>query len=210
MKKFLIVLVILIILGGLGWFFFLRGDDEPATEQEAQKQNFPVQFDASVQPTEKATYNSPFDNLSFDYPNNWITVEADGNSEAAQLLTVESPQDTNEFYFCLDFNMLSNGAEGDFTATDSDVVSSKQLESGRYAVIYTIKDLEGFYWSVTDTAVEVGATNFPNELTSDSGRLQVFGRFNCRETQKVDFSQEHFQNSQWLREAESIINTIKF
>lgn len=208
MKKFLIVLIILIILGGLGWFFFLRGDDEPDQDEVAQKQNFPVQFDQSIPTAEKATYTSPFQNLSFDYPNNWNVVEGAENSEEQQLLTVESPQDTNEFYFCLDLNLVSSDAEDDFTATDVQVFASEQLDSGNHAITYKMKDASGLYWGVTKSAVEVGATTFASEISGDSGRLQAFGRFNCRETQKTDISTEQFQNSQWLQEAKAIVNSL--
>lgn len=209
MKKFLIVLVIIIVLGAAGWFFFLRGEDEEAAEV-VEKQNFPVQNDGSTTPAATTEFASPFNNLSFSHPNNWNVVESSENTADEQLITVESPLDTNEFYFCLDLNMLSTGIEGNFTATDSKVISSEQLESDRHAITYTINDLDGIYWSVTDSAVEVGATTFPNDLTSDTGRLQVFGRFNCREETKTDFNTEHFQNSQWLYEAEAIINSLKF
>lgn len=208
MKKFLIVLVVLIVLGGLGWFFFLRGDDEPVQEETAQKQNYPVQFDQSSTPVAKTTYASPFQNLSFDYPNNWNVVEGADNSEEKQLLTVESPQDTNEFYFCIDLNLVNPDAEDDFTTKDAQVIASEQLDSGNYAITYKIKDLERLYWGVTSNAVEVGATSFASEISGESGRLQVLGRFNCRETTNVDFSAEHFKNSQWLHEAKAIINSL--
>jgi hypothetical protein len=209
MKKFLIVLVIIIVLGAAGWFFFLRGDDE-VPEQTAEKQNFPVQHADPHEHVESVAFTSPFNNLSFQHPNNWNVVESSENTADEQLITVESLLDTNEFYFCLDLNMLATGIEGDFTATDSKVISSKQLESGRHAITYTINDLDGIYWSITDNAIEVGATTFPNELTGQSGRMQVFGRFNCREETKTEFSVEHFQNSQWLNEAEAIVNSLEF
>lgn len=209
MKKFLIVLLIIIVLGAAGWFFFLRGDNEEP-EQTTEKQNFPVQHDGPHEHVESATFTSPFNNLSFQHPNNWNVVKSSENTADEQLITVESPLDTNEFYFCLDLNLLTTGIEGDFTATDSKVISSRQLESGRHAITYTINDLDGLYWSVTDSAVDVGATTFPNELTGQAGRMQVFGRFNCREETKTDFSADHFQNSQWLNEAEAIVNSLEF
>lgn len=212
MKKFWIILVVIIVLGAAGWFFFLRDDGQEGTQDEqTQKQDFPLQYDAGATPTELTGYESAFDNLSFQYPNNWNVVESAENSEEEQLITVESPMDTNEFYFCLDFNMFGAGIDNDFTTSDAQVVASNQLESGRYAVIYTLNEIEGMYWSVVDSNIEVGATTFANEMVSDSGaRLQAFGRFNCRDTTKADLSVEEMQNSQWLHEAEAIVNSLEF
>src|SRR5690606_34832016 len=110
-KKLVIILVVLALIGGAIWFLFFKGGDEgdeiPADQEQRQAQDFPARFDESGAAASATGYESEFSGLKFSYPENWNVTKGADNSEESQLLTVESPLDENEFYFCVDMNVTS-------------------------------------------------------------------------------------------------------
>lgn len=210
MKKAFIVLGI-VLIGALGWFYFNRGGDEPSQPVVTEPQDFPAPFDDSTATAELAKYESDFGSLAFDYPSNWNVTEAADNSADFQLLTVESPLDINEFYFCLDLTLLGSGSEESFTISDAEVLAVDELGNDRKSVIYNVDGLDNLHWGVTEDAVKVGDKTFTSEVSNPSGeRLQLFGRFDCRSTDNLELTKDEFQNSRWLHEAKTIVNSLEF
>lgn len=208
MKKAVIVIVVLALLGAGAWFFLDRREEEPSN---TEPQDFPARVDESEQSANQIRYESDLTGLAFAYPDNWNVTAGADNSESSQLFTVESPLDFNEFYFCLDLYAVSATETVEFNIPDAKVAAVDTLDSGHQSVLYTINELDGLQWGVTDEAPQVGGTGFLSEITSESGyRLQVFGRFNCREDSQPDLTQEEFQNARWFHEARAIINSLEF
>jgi hypothetical protein len=208
MKKILLIGAVL-LAGFLAWFFVIRDDSPDTAVQQTEPQDFPAQYDESVTAVAQTQYSSEFGNLAFAYPSNWTVVERSDNTEDSQLLTVESPLDQNEFYFCLDLYQVGDGAAEDFTVTDADIRVVEQLQHNRHAVIYNVAGLDGLYWGATQETPQVGGTSFVNEIPSQPGyRLQTYGRFNCRETEPPRISTDEFRNSRWLHEAAAIVDTL--
>lgn len=211
MKKGLIILVAALLVGILGWFLIVQRGNEPATVENMEPQDFPARYDEVESPYELTQYTSEFGNLSFEYPENWSVVEGGENTADEQLLTVESPLDQNEFYFCLDIYRVGAASVEDFTITDADILATKQLQDSRNSVTYDVEELDGLYWGVTEETPQTGDNSFVNEISNQSGeRLQSFGRFNCRETENRSISVEEFSDSRWLHEAEAMMESLDF
>lgn len=207
MKSFLIIAG-LVILGALIWFFVIDNDEEPVP---VEQQDFPVRLDESTSTAEPASFQSENGNLSFQYPDTWNVTPAAGNDDASQLFTVESPLDANEFYFCLDLNRVSAGNDVNFATTDAELTDIEVLENERVSVLFRIDGVDGMLWSVTDDAPELSDSEFDNELGNQAGdRLQILGRFNCRDEQKPDISVDEFKASRWFNEAKTLINSLDF
>lgn len=212
MKKAFVFILILILAGAGAWFFFLRdsGDGQDDTAQYVPK-DYPERL-GDAEPTANATqYQSSLSSLAFEYPENWNVTESTDNSDNAQLLTVESPLDINRFYFCLDINAVSPSEPVDFSISEAQVKAVEALEPGHQSVIYSVEDLNGLLWGVTDEMPQVGNEGFSGEIVGASGsRMQIFGRFNCREDNRPDLSIEEFQNARWFKEAQGIVNSLEF
>lgn len=208
MKKAVIIIIMIVLAGGVAWFV-LR--DRGATNEQEGPKDYPVSFRESESSAGLARYESEFTDLAFAYPDNWNVTEGADNSEASQLLTVESPLDAHEFYFCLDVYVVSDAEAEDFSVPDAQIVAVDALDSGHHSVLYTVDAVAGLLWGVTDEAPQVGAQGFLSEITSDTGyRLQVFGRFSCREETKPEITAGQFQDSRWFHETTNIVNSIEF
>lgn len=208
MKKTLIILILAILIGaGIWWFFINDREDDQA--DVAGPQDFPAVYEVGdTAPTER--YESPFTNLAFSYPNNWNVLEGAENSAEGQLVTAESPLDENEFYFCLDFNIVSDESAAAFAITDAEVLAVNPLDSGYTSVIYRVEGLDGLQWGVTSEDVAIGDSTFTSEIANGSSYTQVYGRFDCRATNKRGISLDEFQNSRWFHEAQGIVNSLEF
>lgn len=212
MKKIVIFIIVIILVGAGIWYFTGNDDDGEQNQVENyQPKDYPERPGDAEEAASLTQYQSSLTNLAFSHPENWNVTEGADNTADAQLLTVESPLDINEFYFCLDLNAVSAADEADFAIADAQILATETLESGHQSVIYTVEGLEGLQWGVTDETPAVGDDAFTSQITSETGdRLQVFGRFNCREEAQPDLTKEQFQDARWFQEAKAIINSLEF
>lgn len=218
MKKWIIAGVVLLLAGGGVWYFVIR-KDSAAEEQQAQ----------TVDTSKPEAYNSK-ENVSFDsytsefnpnlklrYPSDWIVAEGEDNSADYQVITFESGQDANTFYMCMNMDDYAADDKSILNFSDVNVVAVEPFKTegqkdGLYLVTFsTVKSPNNFQLALTDIQPEIGATEFTGQITSASGRrLQVWGRFNCREEARPSITQEQFANSQLVNEAKSVLASLQF
>ncbi|MCA9333599.1 hypothetical protein KC963_00970 [Candidatus Saccharibacteria bacterium] len=218
MKKLLIIgLVVLAVAAGV-WWFVLRGDSSNDTQASQDA-------DTSIPQAYKATDDVSFDsytsefnpNLKLRYPSSWIVAEGEANTADFQVITLESGQDLNGFYMCMNMDDYAADDKSDLSIPDIQVVAvepfkTEGIKDGLYLVTFKrTKYPNDYQFGLTDVAPEVGANVFTDQITSDSGRrLQVWGRFNCRETERPSMTQEQFDNSQLFHEAKSVLASLQF
>lgn len=211
MKKAILLIIGLAGAGLLLWFFVINRGSDDSDVQSSQPQDFPAPFSESEPAASQAQYTSELSGLAFSYPSNWNVTEGIDNSAESELLTVESPMDINEFYFCLDINRVGSSVTDSFAISGANVIATETLQSGHQAVAYTVGTLDGIQWGITNESPAVGSDGFASEISNPSGeRLQVLGRFNCREDNKPDLTKQEFQDARWLHEARDMINSLTF
>ncbi|MDZ7786107.1 MAG: hypothetical protein U5L95_03230 [Candidatus Saccharibacteria bacterium] len=213
MKKLLVIIGV-IIVGAAIWFIiwgFPGDEQQPAQTEPTQPQDFPARVDESGETAELTRFESEFSDLTFTYPNNWNVTEGADNSEEDQLLTVESPLDENEFYFCLDLHVVTDTADASFAIDDAEILATETLENGDQSVIYQLEGLSSLQWGVSTETVNEGDESFVSRIDGASGaQAAVFGRFDCRETESEDIEVDEFQNARWFHEANDIVQSLSF
>lgn len=221
MKKGLIVGLVILVLAAAGggvWYFFLRDKSSQASQDTANvDKSAPVPYKSSDDITYEeysSTYNP---NLKVRYPSDWIVAEGEDNSADLQIITFESGQDLNEFYFCMNFDEYAADDMSHLTIPDVEIVSvepfaTEGIPSGLSLVTFkSTKAPNDYQLALTDTPPAMDATIFTAQVTSAGGRrVQIWGRFNCREAARPSFSLDQFNNSQLVHDATGVLKSLQY
>ena len=218
MKKALIVLAIILLASISVWYFVIRDTSQSEDIDETADTTIPVAYSPG-KILQFDTFSSEFNPvLSLRYINTWVIAEGADNSADLQIITLESPQDTHEFYFCLNIDDYASDDVSDLSIGNIQVVSVEPFATegaGKDLYFVTFKSdtaPNDFQIGLTDTPPVVGDSSFVDQITSDSTdrRLQVWGRFNCREDVRPDITLDQFNNSQLLNEASATLASLKY
>lgn len=216
MKKVIIALVILIVvaMGGLAIFKSQKANKVKVATPDTST---PVKSKQGAPPT-LADYKFQFGNLAFKYPEDWNLVKGESNTDASQIVTIESPMDAHKFYYCIDFNEYNATSAGntDFSVKDAQILEVTDLRSegiGKPLKLVTYQLMSGrTLTTVTDDLqVAPARKDFLQSITNPVGRkLQLFGRFNCREKTPPQMRLEDYKNSQVYQDGVQVFQHLSF
>jgi hypothetical protein len=218
MKKLLFALLALVVLS-VGWFILIRPGSKveaPASEQSADT-NIPVKFQPGGD-LKLVDHNLSFGNFGFSYPEKWNLVEGANNSDKAQIITLESPMDAHEFYYCIDFNEYSAAQAGavDFTAKDIEILETEDFTAtgiGKPLKLVTYRTSNGMI--LTTVTDDLTATKekrqFQQSIVNPAGRtVQLFGRYNCRDENRPTLMPADYLDGQVYKDGYQILQKLKY
>lgn len=190
--------MVLILIAG---YLLFKPDKSPTIEEN--KQIIPIAKNSETK-TEFKDYSFDFGNLKIQYPSTWNLVEGANNDEDSHIVTIESLMDVNKFYYCIDFNEYSakSSKDVDFSVKDAKIFSvedfsSKGISKPLKKVNYQLKSGLIMTTISDDDTITNKSTVFDQSITNPSGRkLQIFGRFNCRDKERPEISYDDYSNSQ--------------
>lgn len=218
MKNYLIVGGI-IVISLVGIWLLAAGSENPediSTPDQSANPGVPQRFDETAASPDKTAYTSPYNpGLSFSYPQDWHITEGPDNSTAKQLVTFESPKDVNDFYFCLDMTEVDAASSLDLQSKMTDILAvdsfmATGVGKALSSVLFTVEG-STLLWSVADTTPSLSDSAFDNQITNPAGRrLQILGRFNCRESQSSEISTVQFEESLWFHQARDIVLSLSY
>lgn len=219
MKKWMLILLAMVVLaGGLFWARSSRGDE--TAEQDIIATDIPVPTQKGATVPELVGFEADFGNLTTKYPKTSVVETGANNNDDLQIITIESEQDANEFYFCVNLDEYAAGNNQDLSMPMLEVVKVESFPVNginKNLYLVTFKNTRenasenDYQWALTENQPQVGDVKFVGEITNGVGRrLQVWGRFNCREDERPDIEVEDFNNSKLQQEARLILTNLNY
>lgn len=216
MRKAIIALLIIAAIVA-GWLIILKPNKADAPKVEKTDTSKPVAARQGVQ-AELTNHSFQFGNFALKYPNDWNLVEGESNADTSQIVTLESPMDAHKFYYCIDFNEYNamSAVNVDFSVKDVQILEVADLTSegiGKPLKLVTYQLPSGrIFTTVTDDLqVSSAVKEFMQSITNPAGRkVQIFGRFNCREKTPPPIKLEDYKNSQVYQDGFRVFQNLSF